>query len=77
MDITGLCGLECHPIGGPMANGDLSLQERLNRIENKIDTILGDLNSKSLDINSLKVKVAIFGGVFGAATSFITTWLSK
>ena len=57
-----------------MSYGDLKLTERLERIEHKIDSMRDDLHSKALDINTLKVKVAVISSVFGSIMGLITAW---
>lgn len=55
--------------------GDLSLNERLDRIEAKLDSILFEVHKNRVDIHGLKVKVAFFGSIFGAVAGFVTKFI--
>lgn len=52
-----------------MNRGDLTLGERLDRIEKKLDHLQGDMNK----MHGIKATVAFVGSLFGALSAFIVS----
>lgn len=57
--------------------GDLLLGERLSRIEKKLDLVYDEVHKNRIDIHGIKVKIAVFGSIFGAISGIITTLISR
>ena len=52
--------------------GDLTLDDRLDRIENKLDRVYSEVHKNRLVITGLKIKVATFGAIAGAMAGLLS-----